>query len=197
MTRSTRWTTWQIVPPEVGKNREAENPTLEASLDELITWRDLGYNMWRECDDYDWFESLSKWARSTLEEHTADSRPHVYLLEAFESVATHDEPSNPVQTQLIREGRIHNHLRMLWGNNLPLWHESPQTALHIMIEINNRYALDKSNPNSYSGISCVPGLYHRPCGPGQKIFGNVRHLTIENTTKKVRISRHVANYRPD
>lgn len=38
----------------------------------------------------------------------------------------------------------------------------PREALAIMIALNNKYALDGRNPNSYSGISWVLGRYDRP-----------------------------------
>ncbi len=46
-----------------------------------------------------------------------------------------------------------------------------------MIELNNRYALDGRDPNSYSGIFWVLGRHDRPWGPERPIFGKVRYMT--------------------
>ena len=46
-----------------------------------------------------------------------------------------------------------------------------------MIELNNRYALDGRDPNSYSGIFWVLGRYDRPWGPERPIFGTVRYMS--------------------
>ena len=42
----------------------------------------------------------------------------MYTLEEFEHADTHDKIWNAAQHQLVREGRIHNYLRMLWGKML-------------------------------------------------------------------------------
>ena len=55
--------------------------------------------------------------------------------------------------QHVREGVLHNYLRMLWGKKIQEWTRSPQRALEIMLELNNKYPLDGRNPNSYSGSS--------------------------------------------
>ena len=170
-------------------------PAVESFLDELITWREVGYNMCWQRDDYDRYESLPDWALKTLDDHANDPRPHVYSLDEFECAATHDDLWNAAQTQLVREGRIHNYLRMLWGKKILHWSESPQAALDIMIELNNKYALDGRNPNSYSGIFWVLGRYDRAWGPERDIFGKVRYMTSENTAHKVRVKDFIEQYR--
>jgi deoxyribodipyrimidine photo-lyase len=62
----------------------------EAFLDQLVTWRELGYNMCRQREDHERFESLPAWAIRTLEDHAHDARAHVYSLAQFEDAATHD-----------------------------------------------------------------------------------------------------------
>ncbi|MEX1223674.1 MAG: deoxyribodipyrimidine photolyase, partial [Pirellulales bacterium] len=52
----------------------AMSETAEAFLDELVTWRELGFNMCWQRDDFDRYESLPEWARRTLEEHLDDER---------------------------------------------------------------------------------------------------------------------------
>jgi len=170
--------------------------TAEAFLDELITWREVGFNMTAKRDDYDRYESLPDWARKTLSEHAGDPREHVYSLGEFESAGTHDPLWNAAQTQLVREGRLHNYLRMLWGKKILHWTASPQEALEVMIELNNKYALDGCDPNSYSGIFWVLGRYDRPWGPERPIFGKVRYMTSDNTARKLRVRRYLDKYRP-
>jgi deoxyribodipyrimidine photo-lyase len=65
--------------------------------------------------DYDQYEALPDWAKKTLKERAKDEREHVYNLGEFESAKTHDTLWNTVQTQLGREGKIHNYLRTPWG----------------------------------------------------------------------------------
>ncbi len=170
---------------------------VESFLDELITWRELGYNMCWQRDDYDQYESLPNWAKETLAEHADDPREHVYSLDEFEAAATHDELWNAAQRQLLREGRIHNYLRMLWGKKILEWTECPPDALDVMMELNNKYALDGRNPNSYSGIFWVLGRYDRAWGPERPIFGKIRYMSSDNTARKVRVKKYLEKYGPD
>ncbi len=166
----------------------------EAILDQLVTWRELGFNMCVERDDYDAFDSLPDWARQTLAAHASDARPHVYEAREFEEARTHDRLWNAAQNQLVREGRLHNYLRMLWGKKILEWSATPQDALETMIELNNKYALDGRDPNSYSGIFWCLGRYDRPWGPERPIFGKVRYMSSENTARKLRVKSFIAKY---
>ena len=170
------------------------SPSAEGFLDELITWRELGYNMTSRRDDHDRFESLPAWAQATLMRHASDPRPHVYSLEEFETARTHDPLWNAAQNQLVREGRIHNYLRMLWGKKILEWTACPRDALKVMIELNNKYAVDGRDPNSYSGIFWVLGRYDRPWGPERPIFGSVRYMSSKSTLRKLRLRNYLARY---
>ena len=119
----------------------------------------------RGLENFDRYESLPPWAQATLAEHVADERPNVYTLAEFAAAATHDALWNAAQNQLLREGRIHNYLRMVWGKKILEWSALPQEALQILLELNNRYALDGQDPNSYSGIFWIFGRYDRPWAP--------------------------------
>ncbi len=169
-------------------------PEVESFLDEMITWRELGYNRCGLTDNYDQYESLPEWAQNTLADHQSDRRPYLYSLDEFAQGMTHDELWNAAQNQLAREGRIHNYLRMLWGKKILEWTESPRQALEFMIELNNKFALDGRNPNSYSGIFWVLGRYDRAWGPERPIYGKVRYMTSENTARKVKVKDYIRRY---
>ncbi len=163
----------------------------EAFLDQLLTWREIGFNMcWRE-SRYDRYDSLPAWALTTLKEHAQDPRPAIYSLDQFERSQTHDELWNAAQRQLVREGRIHNYLRMLWGKKILHWTASPKDALHVLIELNNKYALDGRDPNSYSGIFWILGRYDRAWGPERPIFGKIRYMTSESTRNKFSVKKYI------
>ena len=120
-----------------------------------------------------------------------------YTLEQFESGKTHDPLWNAAQMQLVREGRLHNYLRMLWGKKILEWSDNPREALRIMIELNNKYGLDGRDPNSYSGIFWVLGRYDRPWGPERPIFGKIRYMSSENTARKIRVKDFIKKYCPE
>ncbi len=170
------------------------SPSAEAFLDELITWREVGYNFCSKRPDYHEYSSLPTWARDTLYAHRNDPREPHYSLETLEGSATHDPLWNAAQTQLVREGRIHNYLRMLWGKKILQWSASPEEALTVLIHLNNKYALDGRNPNSYSGIFWILGRYDRPWGPERPIFGFIRYMSSENTARKFSVKEYVRRY---
>jgi deoxyribodipyrimidine photo-lyase len=172
------------------------SPAAEKFLDEAVTWREVGYNMAFLSPDSDRYESLPDWALRTLAAHEADPRPHLYSLEDFEAARTHDEIWNAAQTQLVEEGRIHNYLRMLWGKKVLHWSRTPREALAVLIQLNNRYALDGRDPNSYTGIFWCLGRYDRPWAPERPVFGTVRYMSSESARRKLRLDRYLSRYAP-
>ncbi|NOT29686.1 MAG: deoxyribodipyrimidine photolyase [Planctomycetes bacterium] len=166
----------------------------EAFLDQLVTWRELGFNACVQVPGYDRYESLPAWARSTLAKHADDERPEAYGRARFERAETHDELWNAAQNQLRRQGVIHNYLRMLWGKKILHWSKTPRAALATMIELNDKYALDGRDPNSYSGILWTLGKYDRPWGPERPIFGRVRYMTSANTRRKLRVDDYIRRW---
>lgn len=166
----------------------------ESFLDELVTWRELGYNFCSLRSDYDRYDSLPEWAKETLALHESDHRPWLYSLRDLELAKTHDPLWNAAQTQLVTEGRMHNYLRMLWGKKILEWSPTPREALHAMIELNNRFAVDGRNPNSYSGIFWVLGRFDRPWGPERPIFGKIRYMTSDNTARKLKLTNYLRKY---
>jgi deoxyribodipyrimidine photo-lyase len=173
------------------------SPSAEAFLDQLITWRELGFNMCSQRDDYDQYESLPTWAQMTLAKHSKDRRKHTYTLEEFAAADTHDALWNAAQRQLTSEGRIHNYLRMLWGKKILEWSSSAEEALDIMITLNNRFALDGRDPNSYSGIFWILGRYDRAWGPERPIFGKIRYMSSANTARKLSVKSYLARFGPE
>jgi len=166
----------------------------EAFIDQLITWRELGFNMSAQRSDYDRYESLPEWARKTLEAHESDPRAHLYSLEQLESSDTHDPIWNAAQTELRETGRLQNYLRMLWGKKIFEWSPTARDALAAMIALNDKYALDGRDPNSYSGIFWVLGRYDRAWGPERPIFGKIRYMTSENTKRKLRMTDYLNRF---
>ncbi len=167
-----------------------------AFIDQIVTWRELGFNTCLHLPQYDEYASLPDWARATLTDHASDPRQWTYELEELESASTHDALWNAAQQQLVVEGRIHNYLRMLWGKKILEWSPSPEEAADVMIELNNAYALDGRDPNSYSGIFWTLGRYDRPWGPERPIFGKVRYMSSDNTRRKTSVTAYLERYGP-
>lgn len=190
------WTPGRLADNAVGRRAGwwGMSESTEAFLDQLVTWREIGFNRCVHVPGYDTFEALPAWARTTLAEHASDARNPTYELDDFEQARTHDPLWNAAQNQLRREGHIHNYLRMLWGKKILEWSESGRTALGTMIHLNDKYALDGRDPNSYTGILWVLGLHDRPWGPERPVFGKVRYMSSANTARKYRVRRYIEEY---
>lgn len=173
------------------------SPGTEAFLDQLLTWRELGFNT---CcfrpGDYDAFSSLPGWAQDTLHAHASDPRTFIYSQDEFEEARTHDPLWNAAQRQLREEGWMHNYLRMLWGKKILEWSRTPEEALSTMKNVMDRWAVDGRDPNSYAGYCWTLGRYDRPW-PERSIYGTVRSMSSENTRKKVHVERLLREYGDD
>lgn len=192
--REARWTPDRLGEEQSG-GREGfwgMSPASEAFLEQLVTWREIGFNMCALRRDHLEYASLPGWARDTLDEHARDPRPRLYTKEELEAARTYDPVWNASQRELLRDGRIHNYLRMLWGKKILEWSRTPEEALSVMIELNDRYALDGRDPNSYSGIFWVLGRYDRAWGPVRPIFGTVRYMSSESAKRKLRMREYLA-----
>lgn len=86
---------------------------------------------------------------------------------------------------------------MLWGKKILEWSPDPETAAEVMIELNNKYALDGRDPNSYSGIFWTLGRFDRPWAPERPIFGRVRYMSSANTARKLRVRKYIDKYKAE
>ncbi|MEE2758870.1 MAG: deoxyribodipyrimidine photolyase [Candidatus Thermoplasmatota archaeon] len=169
---------------------------IEAFLDQIITWRELGFNFAFHRDDHTSIESIPEWAKKSLQEHRNDLRK-TYTFEQLEAAATDDELWNSAQRQLKGIGVIHNYLRMLWGKRILEWAPSPEIAADWMINLNDRWALDGRDPNSYTGIFWVLGRHDRAWGPERPVFGKVRYMSSANTARKLKVDTYLARWAKD
>jgi deoxyribodipyrimidine photo-lyase len=195
LAKREEWTRSKIKPTTSGQRGWfGMSDAAEGFLDELVTWRELGYNYCWQRDDYEDYESLPDWPKATLHKHSTDPRQFVYSLEEFAQSQTHDPVWNAAQRQLRETGVMQNYLRMLWGKKVLEWTRTPQDAFAILIELNNRYALDGRNPNSYTGISWVFGRYDRPWAPERDVYGVIRYMSSANTVKKLKMKGYLARW---
>ncbi|HET7293550.1 MAG TPA: deoxyribodipyrimidine photolyase [Vicinamibacteria bacterium] len=171
-----------------------DDEDVSSFLDEALTWRDVGFQWhWSRRRDAESLETaLPPWALATLGAHAKDRRPRLYTVEELENGATHDPLWNAAQRELVATGTIHNYLRMLWGKKVLEWSASPAQAYRSLEHLNNKYALDGRDPNSYTGILWCFGLFDRPWAPERKVFGSVRYMSSENTARKFDLKPYYA-----
>jgi len=192
--RHERWTLGRLGPRATGMREGwwGVGASAEAFLDQLVVWRELSFNTChRRPDDYFRYESLPAWALTTLAAHAGDPRPFHYDHSAFEQARTHDPLWNAAQSEMVRDGWMHNYMRMLWGKKILEWTTSPQEALETMIALMNRWSLDGRDPNSYAGYMWTLGKYDRPW-PELPIYGAVRSMSSDRAASKVRLKHYLA-----
>ena len=190
-----KWNPMKVTPPHNGRREGwwGANEGAEAFLDQVITWRELGFIYCHQTPNHAKYETLPDWAKATLNEHSEDERPYLYTFEQLENGETHDPLWNAAQMQLRTEGFIHNYLRMLWGKKVLEWSSDPKTACEWLIRLNDRWALDGRDPNSYTGIFWIFGRFDRGWFE-RAVFGKIRYMTSASTQRKFKTEDYIQKY---
>ena len=161
-------------------------------LDEILIWRELGHNFCFYHDYPETLDVLPAWAQEALEDHRQDPRQAVYTWETLARGQTGDRLWDAAQKSLLIHGELHNNLRMTWGKALLQWTRTPREALQRMIDLNHRFALDSSDPNSYAGILWCLGLFDRPFTPHRPVIGSIRPRSTRSHAKRLNLERYTA-----
>lgn len=183
----------QISPIEVALSvidSDAPEESKDVFLDELIVRRELSMNFVRYNPRYDRPEGLQSWAYNTIRSHGFDERPYRYSFSTFENAETHDMLWNATQKELVKTGKIHGYLRMYWGKKVIEWSESPEAAFKYLVALNNKYALDGNDPNTYAGIAWCFGKHDRPFRE-RPIFGKVRYIGSDSISRKFDVTKYI------
>lgn len=144
--------------------------------------------------DYDSLTTAAGWAQETLETHASDPREYLYSLEELEEAKTHDDLWNAAQMQMVQEGQMHGFLRMYWAKKILEWTESPEFALKAAQYLNDKYALDGRDPNSFVGVGwSIMGL-HDMGWKEREIFGKIRFMNYKGCKRKFKVDDFVKKY---
>jgi hypothetical protein len=162
----------------------------EKFLDELLIWRELAYAFCLYQPDVDSVQSLPAWARQTLREHESDPRPAILSWETLSRAQTGDPLWDAAQLSLLRQGELHNNVRMTWGKAFANWTADASRALERMIDLNHRYALDGRDPASYGGLLWCLGQFDRPFPPERPILGTVRERSTAEHAARLDVDRY-------
>ncbi|MEM3372985.1 MAG: deoxyribodipyrimidine photo-lyase [Candidatus Anstonellales archaeon] len=167
------------------KNKEAYEKNKYSLLNELVIWRELARNFtYYENKIYDSHECIPEWAKKEFEKHEKDKREYIYDLKTLEKAETHDKLWNAAQKELVITGKIHNYVRMYWGKKVLEWTENYKQAFNYLIYLNDKYALDGRDPNTYLSISWIFGKFDRPFYQDRPIIGKIRPMTYNGIKNK-------------
>lgn len=172
----------------------ARKPAKEAFLEQAIVRRELSFNFTRHNPDYGSLKSLPDWALKTMRDHADDPRPELLDDETIERAETYDELWNAAQRELVSTGLLHNYVRMLWGKRVIEWQRSYEMAFELLVHLNNKYALDGRDPNSYAGILWCFGKHDRPWFE-REVFGTMRYMSSPSMAKKFRSKEYIRLHR--
>ena len=184
-----------ISPLEVVRTVRAD-ATAQASdafLNEMLTWRELSLNFCLRNPHYGSLVALPDWVHRSMKAHARDPRETVYSLEALERAATHDPIWNAGQRELLETGQMHNIVRMLWGKAVITWAPTYEEALAWLLHLNNKYALDGRDPNSYAGIQWCFGKFDRPFA-ARPVWGTIRPMSLERAQSKYEMGEYLARW---
>jgi deoxyribodipyrimidine photo-lyase len=170
------------------------SPSSEAFLDELIVRRELSDNFCLHNQAYDRVEGFPPWALKSLGEHRFDRREYLYTQERFERAATHDPLWNAAQRSLLVSGRMHGYMRMYWAKKIMEWSATPEEALHIVIYLNDCYALDGRDPNGYAGIAWSMGGVHDRAWGERPVFGKIRYMNDKGCRRKFDVAAYIRRW---
>ena len=180
----------QISPLFLALEAEAKGGEgVDDFLEELVVRRELSVNFVHYNADYDRYDSLPGWALKTLGEHSSDPREYVYTTEELEEGKTHDRYWNAAQTEMVRNGKMHNYMRMYWGKKILQWTEEPRKAFDSALYLNNKYSLDGRDPNSFTGVAWCFGKHDR-AWKERPIFGKVRYMNANGLKRKFDIEEY-------
>lgn len=184
----------QLSPVEIAlKIYHAKNGSIkdkDAFLEELIVRRELAINFVYFEPEYDSYNCLPDWAKTTLQQHKNDKRAYTYTRKQLESSETHDEAWNAAMTEMRQTGYMHNYMRMYWGKKILEWTNTPRYGYATILYLNNKYFLDGRDPNSYANIAWVFGLHDRPWQE-RSIFGKVRYMNLKGLRRKFDIDAYI------
>jgi deoxyribodipyrimidine photo-lyase len=163
----------------------------DAFLEELMVRRELADNFCLYNPRYDSTEGFPAWAARTLFDHAQDKRPYLYSRERLEGADTHDDLWNAAQMEMVMTGKMHSYMRMYWAKKILEWTESPQEALHTVIELNDRYELDGRDPSGYAGAAWSIGGTHDRAWGTRPVFGMIRYMTYNGCRSKFDVPAYI------
>ncbi|OWZ23413.1 DNA photolyase cryptochrome [Phytophthora megakarya] len=164
---------------------------LASFLEELIVRRELSANLVvYNQENYDSMRCLPSYARITLQDHADDKRDHLYSRDELESFETGDKFWNAAQRELVVTGKMHGYMRMYWGKKLLEWTSTPEEGFNAALVLNNKYALDAPDPNSYAGVAWTFGK-HDQGWKERPIFGKVRYMNEAGLKRKFRMDAYI------
>lgn len=184
----------QWLARQVQKARDTNKDSRDAFLEELIVRRELADNYCYYNQQYDQVAGAHTWAQQTIAAHADDVREYVYPKAKLEAGQTHDALWNAMQTQLVRDGKLHGWCRMYWAKKILEWTPDAQTAIDVALYLNDTYSLDGNDPNGVVGVMwSICGVHDRAWNE-RPIFGKIRYMNFAGAKRKFDVAAYIDKY---
>lgn len=131
-------------------NKDDKN--LESFVNEVFVWKETAEHFCYHEPNYDNIDGALPWAKETLLSHKDDRRERIYSKKDLEIGKTQSMLWNAGQMELVNFNKMHGYVRMFWAKQLLKWTLTPEEALGMAIEFNDKYSLDGNDPNGYLGV---------------------------------------------
>jgi deoxyribodipyrimidine photo-lyase len=96
---------------------------------------------------------------------------------------------------MVTTGWMHGYLCMYWAKKILEWSASPASAYTVAVRLNDKYELDGRDPNGYAGIAwAIAGKHDRAWGPERPVYGLVRYMSCESTSRKFDSRSYIARW---
>ena len=184
----------QRVAYEVQEVSSFATASKKAFLEELIIRKELTDNYCFYEPLYDAFAGFPTWGQKSLQEHAKDVREYLYTLKQFEAAKTHDELWNAAQLEMVEHGKMHGYMRMYWAKKILEWSKSPEQALKIALELNDKYELDGQDPNGFVGVAWAIGGLHDRAWFERPIYGKIRYMNYNGCKSKFDVKKYIAKW---
>ena len=168
-----------------------QGDSLKSFQEELIVRRELADNYCFYNLNYDSFDGIRDWAKTTLNEHRKDKREYIYSGDDFEGADTHDDLWNAAQFQMMKAGKMHGYMRMYWAKKILEWSKSPEEAFETAIYLNDKYELDGRDPNGYTGVAWSIGGIHDRAWAERPVFGKIRYMNYNGCKRKFDVKQYI------
>ncbi|WUR04263.1 deoxyribodipyrimidine photolyase [Vairimorpha necatrix] len=154
--------THKIIKMAYEKFYKKDKGNLEGFIAEIFIWKETSEHVCLHIKDYDNIQGALEWARNSLKDHTKDKREKLYSKKELEEGKTEDSLWNAAQIQLITANKIQRHVRMYWAKQLVKWTKTPEEAIKMAMEFNDKYSVDGNVPYGYLEIMwSICGLMDR------------------------------------
>lgn len=157
-------------------------------IEEVWVRRELAENFCFYKKNYRKVESSWDWAKLLIiKEGTQQAK---YSMEQMEYAETDDRAWNACQIEMVRTGKMTSYMRMYWAKKIAEWSSNRQKALDIANYLNDKYEMDGSDPNSYTGVGwSIIGIHDR------NFYGQFRPMTLSGLKKKgINIDLYIAKF---